>query len=67
MWSAMELEDFACVTWFDSLNKMMGTARRIEHCNTCMEDITDDCLKQWAVDICENVSNKKGNLSYFKE
>ena len=55
----MELEDFACVTWFDSLNKIMGTAERMKKSSIHMDDITDDCLKNWATEICENVSYSK--------
>ena len=67
MWSTMELEDFACVTWFDSLNKLMGTAQRVKNSDIKIEEITDDCLKKWAIEICENVPYKEGSLSYFKK
>ena len=58
----METEDFSRRAYFEDalakLYKVTASKKR----KAKVEDLTDDCLKQWATEICENVSNEKPSM-----
>ena len=66
MWSEMATEDFRRRAFFDEaldhLNRKAVSKRK-----ATAEELTHDCLKQWAIEICENVFDQKRDMSCIEE